>query len=735
MTPYEKRPVPVDQTARQLPTLGLLPVLAVSAVMAGEAGAQTVRTAGEQDLGTILLQAGGEGGEAANSYKVTESDSDKMTAPLVDTPKTVTIITRKQIEERGATSLNDILRTTPGITLGTGEGGTPMGDRPFIRGFEASTDLMVDGLRSLGRSSYEAFNLESVEVIKGPGGAYSGRGGSGGSVNMTTKTPLEGETFNELSAMAGTGDQARLTYDGNMQFSEAVTARLNLMVQDSGVPGRDVLKDERLGFAPSVAVRIGDASKVTASLYHSRTENTPDFGVPMANGTYSAGGAYGSGTTADPYLPLGNVDSSNFYGSALRDYREVENNIATLKFEHEFSSNFRMASTLSWLETDQEYVVTRPTVAAGLSVVRASRQSKRNNRTLAFGTNFSGEFETGPVAHNLSFGFEISREKIRTASMSGIPTVPNTGLFDPDPWTPLTGGPITIGAFGEPTVTDTKSLYVFDTMEFSEQWQLNLGLRVDDYEIESTSLNRKDTMFNYQVGVVYKPAPNGSIYASIATSTDPAGQCAAQAGGTGAACSGADTDPEESTSYEIGTKWDLFDGLAVSAAVFRTEKDNQRTEDSVTGEWEMVGSSEAKGFELGAAGQINDQWSVFAGYTYLDARLVSGGDDTANDGKRLFNTAMHSFSLWSTYEIDDRWTVGGGATYVGKRYVNAANTAAVPSSWRVDLMAAYDINEQASVRLNVNNVFDETIYDSSHQGLFATVQPGRNATLTLDYKF
>lgn len=743
MTPLPA--VPEARAVLAAPTLGLLPVLAISAMAALPVAAQTA-----VDLDEVTIRGEDPSAEARSGYKKTSASSDKMTAPLLNTPKTVTIITEKQIEERGAASLKDVLRTTPGVTLGTGEGGTPIGDRPFIRGFEASTDISVDGLRALGRSSYESFNLESVEISKGPGGAYSGRGSTGGSVNMVSKAPVEDETFQKVSTSVGTGDQKRLTYDGNWQLGDAVAARLNLMLQDSGVPGRDVLRDKRFGIAPSVAWRLNEASKLTASLYYSHTDATPDYGIPFASRTYSAGGKYGAGTKADPFEPLGNVDRSNFYGSAQRDYREVDQTIATLKFDHEFSPSLRMSSVLSYINNHQEYVNARVAVAGSAAAPEVTRPTRvpgrRFSETLAFSTNFQAEAVTGNIEHAISFGFEASREAIRSVGAISAPVVGNTDLFNPNPWMPFdpTGAQSTVmGSFGSdtPTVTESKSLYFFDTMTFSPQWMANVGLRLDDYRFEGENFERHDTMVNYQLGLMYKPVEAATLYASIGTSSDPAGTCAAQAGGSGAACGSANTDPEKSTSYEIGAKWDLPSGLQLSAALFKTVKDNQRAVVAGTGvnnipaEYELVGNSEAKGFELGAAGQITDKWAVFAGYTYLDARLIDGGADPDDNGNRLMNTAQDSFSLWTTYALTDKWTVGGGATYVGKRFTSTANTHVLPAYWKADLMTSYQFNEQSSLRLNVNNLFDETIYEAGHAGVFANVQPGRNAVLTLDYKF
>lgn len=739
-------------TPGMMPTLGLLPALVITAAVAGPAMGQTVAE------GTVLdtIQVVGQGGaQAATSYNVDRAASTKFTQPLRDTPRTVQVITERQIAERGASSLYDVLRTTPGVTLGTGEGGNPMGDRPFIRGYEASTDMMVDGVRSLGRTTYEAFNVEQIELVKGPGGAYSGRGGVGGSLNMVSKSARIGETFTDVSATAGTDSQYRLQLDTNMPFGTLAAARLNLFGQDAEIPGRGGIKDDKTGIALSVVGQVTEVTKLTFGAYHSKADSTPDFGIPMANAAYvsiTGDTSFGTGTTADPYEPLGNVNHKQFFGLHNRDYREVTNQNASLKLEHEFSDSFRMNAQLSYVGSDQEYIVTRPTFEAGAEgtgvLQRASRSGVRDSNAAAFNLGFSGEVTTGTIEHSYVFGFEAGREKLRSAALSGFPG--GTGDFNtpdwrnPDPNVPVDMSGLTKGEFGLPTVTRTKSLYLFDTAEFNDQWQASFGVRFERFDVDqqSSALRRKDDIWSYQAGLVYKPVENASIYGSFGTSASPSGQCASLAGGSegAGACtltgSNVNLDPEKARSYELGAKWDLMgERLSVTGALFRTEKTNARATDPVTGLVDLVGENRAQGLELGVNGQIDDRWGISAGYTFTDAKIINGGGDGANDGNRMHYIARQSLSVWTTYDVTDQWTIGGGATYTGKRFMNADNTSVLPSQWRIDAMAAYQINEQASVQLNVNNLFDEELYDASHVGLFANVQAGRSALLKLNYRF
>ncbi|MGH8440988.1 MAG: TonB-dependent receptor, partial [Pseudomonas sp.] len=248
-------------------------------------------------------------------------------------------------------------------------------------------------------------------------------------------------------------------------------------------------------------------------------------------------------------------------------------------------------------------------------------------------------------------------------------------------------------------------------------------------------------LWNYQVGVVFKPMPNGSIYLSYGTSSNPSGENTQSGGADGAGAGNlngnkANLDPEKARSVELGTKWDVLnEQLSLTAAVFRTEKTNARVTDPLTGLVALDGDQKVTGFELQATGRITDAWAIWAGYTYLDAEVVKSGGDRSNDGNQSKFIAPNSFSLWSSYDITDRWRVGGGANYMDDRYMNDANTITVDDYWRYDAMVGYKVNKNLDLQLNVLNLTDETIYDASHVGLFATVAPGRSAELTASFTF
>lgn len=675
-------------------------------------------------------------GEGANtysqSYQAKYGSTSKYTAPLLDTPKSVTVVTRKEMDDRAASSLTEVLRTVPGVTLGSGEGGTPMGDRPFIRGFEASGDMSVDGVRNLGRIGYEAFNLEAVELNKGPGGTYNGRGSTGGNLNMVSKEARD-ETFFHSSTTIGTDAYKRQTIDGSYASDAGVAFRMNAMWHDADIAGRDEVFQERWGVAPSIAFGLKGPTRATFSFYHLETDEMPDLGIPVM-----------TGTRANPGQPI-NVKRDTFYGAVNRDFRETVTNMATVKFEHEFSRWFRVENVTRYTDSLNEYVMTRPSInASGDTVTRDVRNSRRYFEGIINQTNFSGEFNTGALGHSVAFGTEFSRERIQTGGYSGVPAILPPDYQIPVESSPnhrpdLGSGVLTKTPFGVPTTTEVAAAYLFDTIELTPQWLFNAGVRFDHYDVDTTTVRNVSDMWNYNVGLVYKPVPFGSIYVSYGTSSNPAGEMQAQSGGSdpsGTLGGGReDLDPERSRSYEIGTKWDLLNrNLSVTAAIFRTEKTNERAVDPITGFYELIGETEVNGVEFGITGKITDRWEVAGGYTYLDAELVDDGAG-GNDGNQVKYIAPHSFSLWTTYALTDYFKIGGGAYYMSERFIDDANTRELPSHWRFDAMAAYQVTENIGLQLNINNITNETYYDASHVGIFAPVAPGRTGLLRADVKF
>ncbi|MEX5351006.1 TonB-dependent siderophore receptor [Pseudomonas juntendi] len=713
----------------------------------------------------------GKAEQANTEYKVDKASSQKYTAPLVDTPRSITVIPQQVIKDTNALTLQDALRTVPGITFGAGEGGNPQGDRPFIRGFDAQGDTYLDGVRDTGAQTREIFAIESVEVAKGPNSAIGGRGAAGGTINLVSKRAHLGNSLDGAWTW-GSDQTQRYTFDGNYQFSDTVAGRLNLMTHESNVAGRDKVNYDRWGIAPSLAFGLGTPTRLNLDYYHMESDDLPDSGIP-----YSIPRAGSNArTSAHPSKPTDGGDSDNFYGLTDRDFRKTRTDIATIAIEHDLTDSLTIKNTLRHGNSMQDYVLTQPDDSAGNvnnnGVWRRANTRVGNTATTTNQTDLFGEFYVGGFKNSFSTGVEFTKEE---SDRQGYTVSPNnkltctgpsnggscTSLSDPNPddaWE----GTVERNYKGTKTSGKTRAVYVFDTLELTPEWLLNLGLRYDHFDTKfrgyeadgSTTVNKdgslnkgrdKSEFFTGQVGLVWKPAENGSIYVSYATSATPPGAMLGEgvegnqlpgSADRGGNLLSSDLEPEETTNYEIGTKWDLLDErLSLAAALFRTEKENARVQVDTTS-YENVGETRVEGIELSASGKLTDKWQVFAGYTYMEARQIDGGPrGKANDGNQLPNTPNNSASLWTTYAVTPKLTIGGGAFYVDDVYGSVANTTMVDSYVRYDAMAAYKLTKNIDLQLNVQNLTNEVYYDKAYSTHFANQAAGRTALLTTSVHF
>lgn len=699
---------------------------------------------------------------------VVNSSSPKFTAPLLDTPRSITIIPQEIIQQTNAISMQDVLRTVPGITFGAGEGGNPNGDRPIIRGFDSESSVFVDGVRSSGSQQREIFDIEQVEVTKGPSSAYTGRGAVGGSINLVTKAP-EAHDFVAGSIGLGTDAYRRGTLDVNQQIGGDSAFRLNVMGHEADIPGRNGPDQSRWGIAPSITFGMHADTSVTLSYYHLQSNDTPDSGIPYNNPN---NGATRSGSPID-------VPRDTYYGLLDRDFQKQKNDIGQILVKHDFGDGWLLRNTSVYGRSTNDYLWTQPDDSQGNFLVNGGIWRRANNRdsattNLTNQTDLTGSFETGSIKHALAVGIELSNEKTNRTSYLVDPATSaadthNTGsitngacsrrygigaasnywcapVYNPNPHDDWEGA--IIGGQNPVHVrTNTRSAWAFDTMDFNEQWSLNLGARFDSFETRSvattTTTNavarvKNDSNFwNYQGGLVYKPAANGSIYVSYGTSSNPPGSDAGD-GNDGIATTNASLKPETSKNFEVGTKWDLMDQrLSLTSAIFRSEKANARVATGARGSAQInAGTQRVEGIEIGASGNITEAWNVFAGYTYLDSKLVKPApSDLASKGNQFPNTPKNSFTLWTSYAITPAFTIGGGAYAMDRVYGNTANTKYIPGYTRYDLMASYQLNRNVSLQLNVQNLTNKYYFDKAFTAHYANVAPGRVGIVSANFKF
>lgn len=723
--------------------LGLIGSLAAQTAAPAPATAEQPKKEGQagEELPEVVVTAASE-----KVYKPERLQTPKYTEPLRDIPQTITVIPKAVIEDRGAFSLRDVLRNTPGISMQAGEGGGGLpGDNLSIRGFNARGDMYQDGMRDTGSYNRDPFNTEQVEVAKGPSSTTSGRGATGGSINLSTKMANQ-ERGGSLSQSFGTDNLYRTTVDYNQPISDHMALRVNGLYHSADTPGRDITNQERYGMAASLAFGLGTDTRLFLNYQHLTENNIPDYGIPWvpSNGPFIGAGARlnNYGDQAPP------VDFDSFYGRENTDYEDVQSDIFTAILEHDFNDNLKLRNVLRYGRVDRDSLITAPRFVDLDPVPNddvheydgsLNRQMQRRQQLQEILTNqtiLTANFETGLLKHALVTGMELAWERQVNANAARADVAGRSDIFDPNLNDGVyTGRPVLPG--GAESHLDTFSVYAFDTINITRFVELSGGLRYDHLEYESrgpggtAGVAGSDDLISWKAGINIKPVENGSIYFAYGTSFNPSIDTNT---GLGLSAANSQLNPEENRNFELGTKWDLFDDrLALSAALFRSEKTNARTNDPILGTV-LAGDQVVQGVEFGLNGQITDNWSIFAGYAYMDSEVRDSGV-VAELGQTLGNTPDHSFNIWTTYNLPFRVQIGFGAQYVGDRQNGNSNTSrTAPGYWTCDAMINYEVTEKFNVRLNVYNIADERYIDRVGGGHFVP-GAGRSAAITATYKF
>lgn len=729
-----------------LDTLSVSTFLCAAGSLAGQTAPQPAAGAKPADEHTEIPEVVVEAN--AQVYNVERLQSPKYTEPLRNVPQTVTVVPKALIEDRGAFSLRDVLRNTPGITIqgGEGGGGGLPGDSISIRGFSARADWFQDGMRDYGGYNRDPFNTESVEIAKGPASSYAGRGATGGSVNIATKmASLKSDNLTTLSV--GTDNLYRGTVDVNEALSDHIALRLNGLYHQADTPGRGDAAQERWGIAGSLAFGLGTDTRFTVNYQHFREDNMPDYGIPWvpANAVHPAMQGY---QNAAPPREL----FDKFYGNTALDYEHVQNDTFTGIFEHDFSDKVRLRNVTRYTRTHRESIITSPRFnsaananpALSSRIQRNAQFQRMTNEVFANVTNITVDFDTGVLKHSLAAGLELSWER-QLFMNDARANQSQTDLFNPNPGSSIGGTGASIALLGEgESHLDTVALYLFDTVKIGKHFEVNGGIRYDHIEGESrplgggTGFSNSDDLFSWKAGLVYKPVDYGSIYFGFATSFSPS--IDSQPSGLALTAPLAGLDPEQTESFELGTKWDLLNKrLSISAALFHMAKTNVRTTNA--GVTSLAGDQSVEGVEFGISGNITKNWQIFAGYAYMESN-TNASSNLAEVGMPLGNVPEHSGNIWTTYTFWDKLQIGTGLQYLGDTLVSRSSATAgngayvAPEYWLWDAMVSYKFSEKFSLRLNIYNLSDERYVDRAG-GVVNNFVPGqgRSAALTASIKF
>jgi catecholate siderophore receptor len=724
--------------------------------------------------------------DAAAPYKVDHVQaSGKFPEPLLNTPKTVTVLSKEVLQDKNATTLKQAVLSTAGVTLGTGEGGNAFGDRFFIRGFDARNDVFLDGIRDAGVSVRENFFTEQVEILRGPGSSFAGRGTTGGAINILTKQATPEQSFYNMDTTFGTDHTKRVVLDVNQVISPTLAVRAGGLFQDAGVAGRDYVKDDRDGGFVAVKWTPLDTVKLYANYIHTNLHGLPDFGVPY----YRPGSpvAKYTSTAGGPYPDFG-VNRNNFYGLVNRDYYSIKQDIGSFGGEVAITPDLTLSNKSRVQRSVLDYIGTLPEAPVDatktLSLNPQSRYQVTEN--IANQTEATYKFGLAGWKHTALGGVEVSRE---IASIDKYTGLSSEQLIGGAASGSITGASISAPQFtfanvgtnptwaGLPTkvAIDTKSAYLLDTANYNDLVILNGGVRYDDYNIKAAGFgtqngvpnvwnNREQHhgLPNFNLGLTLKPLPISSVYVAYATSSNPVGAefdgTSVQYGGLAPSLNGNPNQifgPEKNKAIEVGTKWELFDRhLLLTAALFQTEKENARESQNTTVNGQTVSLISAgaayriRGIDLGAGGKITDKWSVFGGLVLMQSEVTKSLVPSpqpllypTNVGRPLANVAHQSFSLLTKYQLTDVWEIGGQAVYRSKMYGGtflAANQGTVlPSYWRFDAFVEAKIDKNWTAKLFVANLTNKLYYDALYQSAtpFVFEAPGRSVSMVLSARF
>lgn len=648
------------------------------------------------------------------------SSATKTDTPLRDVPQSVTVISQGLIRDQAMQNMGDVVRYVPGVQMAQGEGHR---DAPILRGNTSTADFFIDGLRDDVQYYRDLYNVERVEVLKGPGGMIFGRGASGGLINRVTKQ-ADWSNARSLGVTVGSWDSYRVTGDVDQALSDSVALRVTGFYEDSD-SFRDEVNLERWAINPTLTWRISDDTQIEAGYEHFEDERVTDRGIPSYQGR-----------------PL-RIDGSTFFGSAALSPTWTEVDALTARIRHEFSPQVTLVNQTRLANYDKFYQNVFPGAytAATNRVAISAYNNLTERKNLLNQTDLTAKFATGEVQHTLLAGLELGRQEtdnyrqtgyftaVSPTATSDFVTLPNT----------LYTGPVQFRQSATDadnnSVAKTAAVYVQDQIEFSQQWQALLGVRFDRFDADlynhrtNTSLSSSDDLFSPRAGLIYKPTETTSVYASYTISYVPrSGEQLASLTASNRAL-----DPEKFTNKEVGFKWDIHDALSLTAALYQLDRTNVAiTDPNNPTQSLLVDGQRVKGLELGLAGNLTEQWQVMAGYAYQDSEVQTPG---AQNGNRLGQVPENSLSLWNRYDFTSRFGAGLGVIYRDDVFVSSDQAVVLPSFTRVDAAVYYAVTPSLRLQANVENLLDETYYASAHSN--TNIMPGtpRALRVGIDWRF
>jgi catecholate siderophore receptor len=667
-----------------------------------------------EDRRTIIVEGRQ---EAEASYRVSDSRSGMRTdTPLIDTPQAVNVVSVKQIEDQASNNIGEAIRYVPGVFSAQGEGNR---ETLVFRGNSTTGDFFVDGTRDDVQTYRDLYNIERLEIFKGPNAMIFGRGGIGGLVNRVTKV-ADWELTRDFRLEGGSDNFVRAQFDVGAPINDAVAARVTSVYQDSD-SYRDGVNFNRWGFNPTLSFKLGVDTIIHAGYEHFQDDRIADRGVPAR---------FGAGINGAVVGPL-QTPRNQFFGDPSDSPTGTNTDAGSVLIEHYFSDKVSVRNRTRYADYDKFYQNVFPGAvnAAETTVSLSAYRQFTERKNLINQTDFNAEFNTGGIKHTLLIGAEFAEQKTDNVRQEGRFAGNQTSLVVPIAqsnidtdltWTQIASSGDNRG------ITQVIAGYIQDQIEFSPALQLVVGGRYESVKTEVTDrrtvgfpvgqqreFDVTDNLFSPRAGLIFKPAENASIYAGYSRTYQP------RSGDqlTGLSVTNQNLAPEKYQNYEIGAKWDILPNFNVQAAVFQLDRDNVLAlsdPNNAASPTVPVGRQRTKGVELSAAGNITKAVSLVAAYTYSDGKFLDNVSGTVQAGNLLPNMPKHSASLWTRIDPIADFGAAVGVIYAGKRFAATDNFVALPDYTRVDAALYYTISPQLSAQLNVENVFNTRYFLYAH---------------------
>jgi catecholate siderophore receptor len=602
-------------------------------------------------------------------------------------------VTQEQIKDQLLTSIGDVVRYVPGVTAHQGENNR---DQIVIRGVNSSADFFLNGVRDDVQYYRDLYNLDRIEILRGPNAMIFGRGGGGGIVNRVTKEAVFA-LFREITLQGGSFNNKRVTVDLDQPFNGKAAFRLNGVYENFG-SFRDFVSLERYGINPTLTIAPGKQTKITLGYEHFRDYRTADRGIPSFQG-----------------LPA-ETNISTYFGNPNDSRVRAVVNLGSSTIEHQAGGlNIRNSTTFGAYERGYQNFVPGA-VSADKSTVALSAYNNATARLNMFNqTDLTYGVSTGRIRHTLLAGVELGRQVTDNFR--------NTGFFNNSltsisvPFTnPTINTPVTFRQSSTDSdnhiTTNIGAAYVQDQVDLSRHVQVVAGIRYDHFGLQfhnnrnGQDLDRVDNLVSPRVGMVFKPVTRLSIYGNYSVAYLPS---------SGDQFSSLTTitqqvKPEKFNNYEFGVKWDINRALALTTAIYRLDRVNTRaTDPNDPTRIVQTGSQRSNGYEIGLNGAITRAWRLTGGYAYQDA-FISSATTAARAGAQIALVPHHNFSLWNNYQIVSRLAAGIGVIHRSDMFAAIDGTVRLPGYTRADAALFFSLTERIRLQANVENLFDKRYY-------------------------